>query len=381
MLPPEGITVSEFIDVFNQTIDYAYPGVAIIGELANFRVSKNRWLYFDLKDENSSLKFFGTVYHITQPLEEGMLLKVNCTPKLHNSYGFSMQLQSIELVGEGSIKRAAQITQEKLAKEGLFDESRKRRIPYPPTKIGLITSAQSAAYADFMKIIDARWPGLEIVLADVQVQGEPAVEQIISAINSLNNYNIELETIVIIRGGGSPEDLAAFNNEALTRAVAASNIPTLVAIGHEIDICLAELASDRRASTPSNAAELLVPDQKSILESLKFSKNLLSKLTIEATNNSLENLASKKNILANLVGGIIEDRFKLLQNRRELLDAYNPQGVLNRGFSIIKKSGKLIRSTSGLSAGDILDIRLSDGEVTSQVKGVKLLNKKLRKTA
>jgi exodeoxyribonuclease VII large subunit len=381
MLPPEGITVSEFIAVFNQTIDYAYPGVAIIGELANFRVSKNRWLYFDLKDEASSLKFFGTVYHLTQPIEEGMLIKVNCTPKLHNSYGFSMQVQSIELVGEGSIKRAAQITQEKLAKEGLFDESKKRGIPYPPTKIGLITSAQSAAYADFMKIIDARWPGLEIVLVDVQVQGEPAVEQIISAINQLNNYNLELETIVIIRGGGSPEDLAAFNDEALTRAVAGSSVPTLVAIGHEIDISLAELASDKKASTPSNAAELLVPDRKTVLEGLKFSRKLLSNITLDSTSNALEKLNNKKAYLSGLVNAIIEDRFTMLNNRRELLAAYNPQDVLNRGFSIIKKSGKLVRSVSSISPGDILDIRVSDGELTSQVKEVKLLNKKLRKTA
>jgi exodeoxyribonuclease VII large subunit len=381
VLPSEGVSVSEFIAVFNQTIDYAYPGVAIIGELANYRVSKNRWLYFDLKDEESSLKFFGTVYHLSQPLEEGMLIKVMCIPKLHNIYGFSMQVQSIELVGEGSIKRAAQITQEKLAKEGLFDESKKRSLPYPPSKIGLITSGQSAAYADFMKIIDARWPGLEVVLADVQVQGEPAVEQIIDAINKLNNYIYELETIVIIRGGGSPEDLAAFNDESLTRAVAASKTPTLVAIGHEIDICLAELASDKRASTPSNAAELLVPDRISALQALGYSRNILSKLTIEATNNALLIVESKNNILCSLATGIADDCINKLLSRKYLLEAYNPQSVLMRGYSIVTSSGKSVKSTLGINEGDILDIRLYDGELTTSVKKLKTTNKTLRKTA
>src|SRR5579872_1525695 len=153
MFNDDGISVSEFIDLVNQTFEYAYPIVKIVGELTNFRVSKNKWLYFDLKDENSSLKFFGTVYNLKGPLEDGMLLRVTATPKMHNLYGFSMNVMDIEPVGEGSLKRAAELLQVKLAQEGLFDEAKKRPIAYPPQRIGLITSYQSAAYHDFLKIV------------------------------------------------------------------------------------------------------------------------------------------------------------------------------------------------------------------------------------
>jgi exodeoxyribonuclease VII large subunit len=374
MLPSEGITVTEFITVLNQTLDYAYPQVVIIGELANFRISKNKWVYFDLKDEMSSLKFFGTVYQLRQPLEEGMLLKVTSLPRLHNVYGFSMQIQSIDLVGEGSLRRAAELVQEKLTKEGLFDIARKRNLVYPPNKIGLITSAQSAAYADFIKIINDRWRGVEIRLLDVQVQGEPAVEQIIDAISLLNNSNFDLDVIVIIRGGGSPEDLSAFNSESLTRAVAGSKIPTLVAVGHEIDVSLAELASDKRASTPSNAAELLVPDRKIVLEQLKHSSQLLNKLTRDSFLIAKENLKHNLDLLDDFTIKRISDAAKELANNMHLLEAYNPKSIMQRGYSIVFKGKKAITSSTDVKSGDILDIRLAYGSISSKVNTVKLEN-------
>ena len=242
--------VSEFVGLLNQTLDFAYPNVVIVGELANFRVSKNRWVYFDLKDEHSSVKFFGTVYNLSGPLEDGMLLKVHGQPRLHNLYGFSVNILSLQPTGEGSIRRAADLLRSKLAAEGLFDEARKRLLPYPPTRIGLVTSKQSAAYADFIKILNARWQGIDIALIDVQVQGEVAPSQITAAIEQFSAAAEPPDVVVIIRGGGSAEDLASFSTEIVTRAVAGSRIPTLVAIGHEVDLSLAELAADHRASTP-----------------------------------------------------------------------------------------------------------------------------------
>ncbi|HMH30993.1 MAG TPA: exodeoxyribonuclease VII large subunit, partial [Methylomirabilota bacterium] len=275
---PVELGVSEFVALLNKTLEYAYPNVTIIGELANLRVSKNRWVYFDLKDELSTVKFFGTVYQLPGPLEDGMLLKVKGTPKLHNLYGFSVNVQSIQPAGEGSIRRAADLLKAKLAKEGLFDDSRKRALPYPPQRIGLVTSKQSAAYADFIKIINARWQGVNIELIDVQVQGEPAPAQIAAAIDQFNAQAEPPEVLILIRGGGSAEDLAAFSSEIVTRAVVASRTPTLVAIGHEVDLSLAELAADQRASTPSNAAELLVPDRKGTLEALQAVTGQLEQL-------------------------------------------------------------------------------------------------------
>ncbi len=154
------LSVSDFVELLNQTLDYAYSGVVIVGELANLRVSKNRWVYFDLKDAESTVKFFGTVYQLPGPLEDGMILKVRGQPRLHNLYGFSVNVQSMRPAGEGTIKRAAELLQAKLTTEGLFDDSRKRPLPYPPVRIGLIASRQSAAYADFIKILIAPSPFL-----------------------------------------------------------------------------------------------------------------------------------------------------------------------------------------------------------------------------
>ena len=175
-------SVSDFVAVLNQTMDYAYPDVAIVGEISNYRVSKNRWVYFDLKDEYSSVKCFGTVYMLPGPLEDGLMVQIGGSPRLHQQFGFSVNLRAVQPVGEGSLKKAAALLEKKLALEGLFDESRKRSLPYPPKRIGLVTSSESAAYHDFMKILSSRWGGIDIELFDVQVQGEAAPAQIIKAI-------------------------------------------------------------------------------------------------------------------------------------------------------------------------------------------------------
>ena len=200
-------SVSDFVALVNQTFEYAFNSVVIRGELANFKVSKNRWVYFDLKDDESSVRFFGTVYMLPGPLEDGMMLEVQGNPRLHSQFGFSVNVQTMRPVGEGSIKKAASLLQAKLETEGLFDAERKRVLPYPPERIGLITSRESAAYADFMKILNARWRGLNLDFVDTNVQGEQAAEQIVAAIQRLNQLAEPPEVLILIRGGGSADDL------------------------------------------------------------------------------------------------------------------------------------------------------------------------------
>ncbi len=371
MFNEEGISVSEFIDSINQTFELAYPIVNIVGELANFRISKNKWVYFDLKDEVSSLKFFGTVYNLNGPLEDGMMLKVTSNPRMHNAYGFSMQIHHIEPIGEGTLRRAAELLQIKLSKEGLFDMDRKRMLPYPPAKIGLVSSAQSAAYHDFVQIINNRWRGVVTNLIDVQVQGEIAVGQITKAIEYFNEHPDNIEVIVLIRGGGSPEDLAAFNSEAVTRAVASSKIPTLVAIGHEIDVSLAELAADRRASTPSHAAEVLVPDKRTIFNNLKVSRQFLNKRVEESIKMMVNDIKNQADQLKKLSFDRLDNLSVVLKHQAELLEAYNPHLVLERGYSIIRKQGKVVRSSGSVLKEDILDISLARGSLSAEVKSVK----------
>jgi exodeoxyribonuclease VII large subunit len=363
-------TVSDFVAVLNQTLEYAYPGVTITGELANFRVSKNRWVYFDLKDDAASVKFFGTVYQLSGPLEDGMMLSVRGVPRLHPLYGFSVTAQTIQPVGEGSIKKAAQLLEAKLAAEGLFDADRKRPLPYPPQHIGLITSGESAAYRDFIKVIAARWGGVQISLIDVQVQGEAAPAQLVRAIQQANQMAVPPDVLVVTRGGGSAEDLQAFSTEQVTRAVAASRIPTLVAIGHEVDISLAELAADQRASTPSNAAELLVPDRRALLAQLGTHRQRLLQATERVLQDGQRHLQQRSEGMADYVArSITQSRGHLLQ-QLQLLQAYNPQAALSRGYALVRNDAGHVRSGNDVRAGDDIQIALVDADLTATIKQV-----------
>lgn len=359
--------VSEFVALLNQTLDYAYPGVVITGELANLRVSKNRWVYFDLKDEQSSVKFFGTVHQLPGPLEEGMMLRVRGQPRLHNLYGFSVNVQSLQPAGEGTIKRAAELLQAQLAKEGLFEPARKRFLPHPPQRIGLIASRQSAAYADFIKIINARWAGLEIDHIDVQVQGEPAPAQIVGAIRHFNGMASPPEVLVLIRGGGSPEDLAAFSTEQVTRAVAASRIPTLVAIGHEIDTSLAELAADQRGSTPSNAAEMLVPDRQQALQTLQSTGVRLAELGQQRLLVARQSVRAQREALDTVVAACLASAHTQLTAQQQLLTALSPQAILQRGYSLVRFKDRLVRTATELGTGAAITIQFADSSAQATI--------------
>lgn len=359
--------VSDFVAVFNQTINHVYPRVVIQGELANFRVSKDRWVYFDLSDENSSVKFFGTVYNLPGPLTEGMILRASGSPGLHPLYGFSVTVQSIQLAGEGTIKKAAQLLATKLEKEGLFDPSRKRPLPYPPQNIGLIASGESAAYADFIKILKARWGGVVVKHYDVQVQGENAPAQIVQAIEYFNSHSVPVDVLVVTRGGGSADDLQAFSAESVARAVAGSRIPTLVAIGHEIDLSLAELAADQRASTPSNAAELLVPDKKTEVKSVHDIMVQAGQYLSQDINQARLIVGETHKELTNRLDSLFTNEVRYLQAQKNTLVLASPQNILNRGYAIVRKNGKTISSVKFLSEKDSVDIQLSDGDLSAEI--------------
>jgi exodeoxyribonuclease VII large subunit len=245
----------------------------------------------------------------------------------------------------------------------LFDPTRKRALPYPPQKIGLITSGESAAYHDFVKILNERWGGVEVVLADVQVQGEAAPAQIVSAIEYFNSHQEDVEVLVVTRGGGSADDLTAFSTEQVTRAIAASRIPTIVAIGHEVDVSLAELAADQRASTPSNAAQLLVPDKRHVRESVQATRGTLNQLLGQVVKDAQRQLVARAEDMRDIVSRSIERSQERLVLQRQLLYAFNPEGVLKRGYAIVHINGAIITSKDGVKAGDELQVQLRDGIV------------------
>ena len=361
-------SVSDFVGLLNQTLEYAYPSLIIVGELANMRVSKGKWVYFDLKDEHSSVKFFGTVYQLPGPLEDGMMVQVRGVPRLHNLYGFSVTVQFMQPVGEGSLRKAAELLQAKLTAEGLFDPIRKRPLPYPPQRVGLLASAESAAYHDFVKILNERWAGVEVLLADVQVQGELAPGQIVAAIDYFNAHVQDIDVIVITRGGGSAEDLAAFSTEQVTRAVAGSRAPTIVAIGHEVDVSLAELAADQRASTPSNAAQLLVPDKKHVQDSLQISRIQLGHGLSQAVKLASLRVADQAKSLQIYSARVLERNAQQLRLQRQLLLALSPQAAMRRGYAIVRsESGEVISGIARLKPGETVRIVLHDGQAEARV--------------
>jgi exodeoxyribonuclease VII large subunit len=294
------------------------------------------------------------------------------TPRLHPRFGFSVNFRSISAVGEGSIKKAADLLAQKLEAEGLFSPDRKRLLPPLPESIGLITAADSAAAADFIKIINERWGGLDITLADSLVQGEQAPVQLISAIEHFNQLPTPPDVIVMIRGGGSPEDLAAFSDERVVRAVAASRVPTIVAIGHEIDISLAELAADARASTPTNAAQIAVPDKRHELV-------LLGRETIQLTKQlklihagHLEQASAWREAVTSMVAGLLDQEKTKLANTKNLTRLLDPKGILKRGYAIVSRDGLYLTRASQIKGGDHLQLTFDDGKIQAITeKGVK----------
>jgi exodeoxyribonuclease VII large subunit len=365
------LSVSEFVAVFNQTMEYAFSSIFIHGELANFRVRKQAWVYFDLKDEEASVSCFGSVYALPGPLEDGMMLKVRGTPRLHPRWGFSFNYNAISPAGIGSIKRQQELLAAKLEQEGLFALERKRQLPYPPKRVGLITSVQSAAFADFKRILDNRWSGIEVDVYNVSVQGENALGEITEALDYFSSLSVLPDVLVIIRGGGSPEDLAVFNSEQVTRAVAASRVPTLVAIGHESDISLAELAADRRASTPSNAVEMLVPDKQSTKSQLEARRSLLS----EYLRHKIDSARAYNSQIGSLLTLALKHKFErekqYIDDRTKLIGVLSPREILKRGYALVKTKGHVSYGRD-LKKGSIVTIEFAKiafgAEITKRLK-------------
>ena len=354
-------SVSDFIATSNDIFEKSFPSVLIEGEISSFKVNQNKFVFFDLKDEESVLGCFMTVWQLRFPLEDGMKVVAQVKPKLTNWGKFSLTVEKITPKGEGSLKKSFEILKEKLTREGLFDESRKRRIPQDLQKIAVISSTQAAGYADFIKIINERWGGLKIVVAHTQVQGIAASDQIIRAIDFLNSQSELPNVIAIIRGGGSADDLAVFNDEKLVRAVANSRVPIITGIGHEIDQSLCDLAADFAASTPSNVAQILTPnkfDEMRFLRSkiLRTNDLLLSKIAELKKSNREKNQEIRDRILQNIL-----DQKREIQAKKRILESYNPQNILAKGYALI--SGEI-------ATGKEITIKTIDKTITAEVKNV-----------
>lgn len=328
-------SVSDFIAVTNQAFENIYPVVEVEGEVASFKVNQGKYVFFDIKDEQGSVNCFMMLYQLRVPIEDGMKVVVSATPKLTQWGKFSLTIKNVQPSGEGSLKKSFELLKAKLDKEGLFASERKRHLPYLPEKIAVISSMQAAGYADFVKIVNDRWGGLKIQVANVTVQGSDAPDQIIRALRYFNSSDDLPELIVVIRGGGSADDLSAFNDELLVREIAASRVPVITGIGHEIDESLSDLAADVQASTPSNVAQIIVPDRREIIAGARAAVAELIPMVESRVERLIDRL---QGVLERNVDMVDRELVRVGESYvriKRLLYELSPDRVLERGYAIM----------------------------------------------
>lgn len=360
MTPSPTFTVSEFVEICNQSLEYAFTGIIVEGEVASFKINQGKWVFFDLKEGDATVNCFIVLDNLGVALSDGMKVRVRATPKLTAKGRFSLTVRAIMPLGEGNIKRSFEELKRKLTAEGLFDSAKKRPIPANLSKIGVISSVGAAGYLDFLKIMDNRWGGINIYTINTQVQGLDAPEQIIRALDYFNQQG-QVEIIAILRGGGSADDLAAFNDEKLARAIAASHIPVITGIGHEIDESLADLAADVRASTPSNAAERLVPDRQAMRSQVQLMIERTHQQIIDHIDTALAENHHKLQQLSQEILHRIDFQLQHVHETAKILDSLSPESILRRGYAVV---------TGKLSPGNVVKITTSDKIVTTEVKNV-----------
>ncbi len=353
--------VSDFIALTNQTLEYAYPTVEVEGEVASFKVNQGKYVFFDLKDEGASVGCFMTVWQLRVPIEDGMKVIVTATPKLTQWGKFSLTVRAIRPSGEGSLKKSFELLRAKLEKEGLFAAERKRVLPQLPKHVAVISSTQAAGYADFIKILNDRWGGLQVDVGHVQVQGVDAPDQMIRALKYFNSLELLPEVIVIIRGGGSADDLSAFNDEQLVREIAASRVPTLVGVGHEVDVSLADMVADVRAATPSNAAQILVPDKQEIIRrSQQQVRSLLPHIERVIAEGQAELTRQLERALWR-IDSRYEQYSDSFTNLRRVLRELDPSKVLQRGYALVR---------GDIKEGSVIEIEKQDILIKAEVRHV-----------
>ncbi|MFH1353914.1 MAG: exodeoxyribonuclease VII large subunit [bacterium] len=363
----KALSVTEFVSAVDDDL-IVFDGVMVEGEVDEFNISGNKWVRFTLKDKESNVRCFMTVWDLKTEIENGMMVQVTGRPRLTQKWGFSFNLKSVQAAGEGSLKRAFELLRKKLMAEGMFAAERKRILPRFPRHVALITSREAAAYADFLKVLQARMGGLTISFIHTQVQGEDAPRQIIEALKTANAGLNNLDAIVLVRGGGSLEDLQAFNDESVVRAVASSRTPIIVGVGHERDITLAELAADVRASTPSNAAELLVRSREEIKREVEgMHKGLANALIDQIKTRGAAIEGAVKIVSYTLRNRLQTTQQKIIQLQR-MLGSLSPQQTLKRGYSITRGAdGKILKDVTKITIKDTITTQLSEGLVNSSV--------------
>lgn len=376
--------------------DHNLTDIWITGEVSNVSTPKSGHLYFTLKDQNASLKcvmWKPQVMRLRFPPRDGDAIEVHGALSIYEQAGqYQLYADLIRQTGEGALYQEFMRLKAKLENAGLFDEDRKRPIPAWPQTLGLVTSPTGAALQDMLNTIRRRYPLVRVILAPTAVQGLEAPPGIIRSLTALARQMPPPDIILVARGGGSIEDLWAFNDEFVVRAVASSPIPVISGVGHETDFTLTDFAADLRAPTPTAAAELATPNQADLRAALTDLRRELTETTLATVNTRRWTLSDAQNRLLRQAprARILNDRQRLddltrraetaLTHQRQLrrtrldgltqkLTALNPLAILERGYAVITQAdGQVVRRVSQVSPGDPLTLRLADGTIPARAE-------------
>ncbi len=390
--PPTLLTVSQLNQRVRDALDVALDEVWVVGEISNFRVPPSGHFYFSLKDVRSQIS--GVMFRSANQLlpfrpEDGMEVIVRGRVGLYEVRGnLQLYVEAMEPRGVGGLQLALEQLKKRLAAEGLFAEQRKRPLPFLPRAVGIVTALTGAAIHDLLVVLRSRLPSLHVVIRPVRVQGKEAAPDIVQAIGEVNAVR-DVDVIIVGRGGGSLEDLWAFNDERVARAIAASRAPVVSAVGHEIDVTIADLVADRRAPTPTAAAAMVVPDHRDLtlrLDNLALTLRAAVRRQIQHRRDHVaaqaRHLRDPRQVLKALqlrIDELSERVFRAMKTRLRLarqqfrggaerLQALSPLAVLHRGYSIARRvgDGTVVRDAATLRRGETLRLTFARG--TAQVR-------------
>ncbi len=397
--PPKPVSVIELTGHVKAILEGTFPSICVEGEISDLTRPRSGHIYFTLKDEHSQIRgviWRSTAARMTTQLKEGQSVLCFGDVEVYAARGtYSLVVRKVQTQGLGPLQQAFLELKQKLNAEGLFAAERKRPLPRFPKRLGVVTSPSGAAIRDFLKAAAQRWPGVEILIIPTLVQGQGASNSIAKAIQTAQKLKPPLNTLVVTRGGGSLEDLWCFNEETVVRAIAQCKIPTVSAVGHEVDITLCDLAADVRALTPTDGATRALPDRDLVVRSLTDMRARLDRTArnaITTRQNRLDALQTRS--ILKRPHDLVQRRFRKLDeldargrkamvtrmqlNQAKLakaaatLSALSPLNVLARGYSVtLDSDDNTIQNPGQVKPGDVIRSRVENGEIESVVKTTK----------
>lgn len=387
------LTVSDLTRKIKQILESGFPSIAVQGEISNFKHHSSGHLYFTLKDEAAQLPcvmWRSRAAGLPFLPEDGMKVTAGGRITVYEVRGsYQLDVQSIRPLGAGELQAEFEKLKRKLQAEGLFEPARKRPLPQYPRRIGVVTSPTGAVLQDMKNVFRRRYPGIELILNPVRVQGAGAAAEIASAIDDFSRFG-GADLVIVARGGGSLEDLWPFNEEIVARAIARSRIPVVSAVGHETDFTIADFVADLRAPTPSAAAEIVVPDRRGLLENVADSwyrieqavlgivstrreriHNLLNSYAFNRPVDLLRQHSQHVDELLRSLQRVAEHGVALTASREGSLEqrlrALDPRLALRRGYAIVRKKGSIVSSVGDVRTRDAIDVEFRDGKVRSTI--------------